>query len=122
MGEVLSDNLGDRYYAIGTDYFYSVCNLPYGGKRVNHKFCSADRFAYQAKYMDEEAYLLNFKSASQNEELAALLNDYNYAGDLGESYSPLMRLLPVSTRQRVIFTDLYDSMIFEFKVTPITVQ
>jgi len=63
------------------------------------------------------------------------MNDYVGMNNLRDSYmantvlriaatneSPLMRLLPVSTRQRVIFTDLYDSMIFEFKVTPITVQ
>jgi len=122
MGCMLNDALGDGYYAIGTDYFYSDCNLPSGGERVTHKFCSADILAYQAKYMESGEYLLDFELAAENEDLKELLNSYKNAGDIGENYSFIMSILPSSTRKKQVFTNLYDAMIFEYEAMPIEIQ
>lgn len=40
LGSLLAEELGSGYFAIGTDFYKSVCNLskPYTGKRITHTF------------------------------------------------------------------------------------
>lgn len=47
LGSRLAEKLGDGYFAIGTDFYKSVCNLPkpYTGERITHTFYSYDPLA-----------------------------------------------------------------------------
>ncbi len=50
MGNILSEELGDGYFAIGTDFYKTNCNLPKNdGKRITHTFYSYDPLAKAAK-------------------------------------------------------------------------
>ena len=48
MGNLLTDELGGAYYAIGTDFFRAEVNLPKGDGRMTHTFYSYDPLAHAA--------------------------------------------------------------------------
>lgn len=51
LGSLLAEELVSGYFAIGTDFYKSVCNLqkPYTGKRITHTFYSYDPLAKASK-------------------------------------------------------------------------
>lgn len=120
MGKLLTDRLGEGYYAIGTDFYKSKCNMPRGkeGRRTRQVFYSHDPLAVAAKRAGLDQCWLDFSLAEQNPQLAGWINDYVYMGSLGEGYSPLMRLLPPSYRTFQPPAQLYDGMIFVTAATP----
>lgn len=120
MGKLLSNETDNGYYAIGTDFYKTECNLPAGstGKRTNQVFYSHDPLAKAAKTAGYDICWLDFSSIPENTELKKLINQYNYLGNLGESYSLLMRILPPSYRMFQPPAVLYDSMIFVADAKP----
>lgn len=118
MGKLLSKNLSNNYYVIGTDFYKTKCNLPSGNKRINKVFYSHDPLAKTAKLAGFDECWLDFSLISQDSELYEIASDYTYMGTLGESYSIMMRLLPPSYRMFQPPMELYDSMIFVSEATP----
>ncbi len=118
MGAYLKEDLGDEYFVIGTDYFKTTCSMNSAKGRGNHKFCSADPLAYQAK--QQGTYYLRFDDVKDNERLNNLVHNKMYTGSLGEGYSFLNQLAPNSVRVNVPARDLYDGMIFVYEATPFT--
>lgn len=122
MGKLLSNNLNNGYYAIGTDFYKTDVNLPKSGnKRTIQTFYSHNPLAKTAKLSGYNMCWLNFSTIPQNTELYDCINDYIYLGTLGESYSPIMRLLPPSYRMFQPPAVLYDSMIIVSYTTPIKI-
>ncbi len=120
MGKILSDELGDAYYAIGTDLYKTQCNLPTrSGQRTNQVFYSHDPLAKTAKMAGLDNCWLDFNNIPQNTELSDIVSEYTYIGNLGETYSFIMRLLPPSYRIFQPPATLFDSMIFVVNATPI---
>lgn len=119
MGSLLKSEYNNEYYVIGTDYFNTNCSIAYGNSRVNLKANSADILSYQAKYIKNEKYFLDFNNVKENSDIYAIINSPTYQGSLGENYSIFMKLLPQMTRKKVIPTKLYDSMIFVYNATPL---
>lgn len=120
MGKLLADELGEGYYAIGTDFYKTNCNLPSGsdGKRTEQVFYSYDPLAKAAKLAGLDICWLDFAKVPQDSALAAWTTGYHYMGSLGEGYSLLMRLLPQSYRIFQPPAGLYDGMIFVSEATP----
>lgn len=120
MGRLLADEIGEGYYAIGTDFYKTNCNLPAGssGKRTNQVFYSHDPLAKAAKIAGFDTCWLDFSKIPENSELGVLASEYVYMGKLGESYSWFMRLLPPSYRMFQPPAELYDGMIFVTEATP----
>lgn len=86
MGSFIRDELGDSYYAIGTDYFITDCNMPSGsGRRSNHRFVSGDILAYQAKRIG--TYYLDLSTVSEGTDVYRYIHEPIYTGTLGEGYS-----------------------------------
>lgn len=83
-----------------------------------HRFYSHDPLAKAAKTAGYDICWLDFSSIPENTELKKLMNQYNYLGNLGESYSLLMRILPPSYRMFQPPAVLYDSMIFVADAKP----
>ncbi len=123
MGRLLADELGESYYVIGTDFYKTTCNMPGGsfGKRTNQVFYSHDPLAKAAKMAGLDICWLDFAKASDSPELASIISDYTFMGNLGERYSFLMRLLPPSYRMFQPPAELYDGMIFVSEATPTTI-
>ena len=118
MGSFIRDELGDAYFAIGTDYFITSCNMPdSSGKRSDHRFVSADILAYQAK--DLGTYYLDFSRVGKDSDVYKYINEPIYTGSLGESYSILNTILQDTVRIYCEPDYLYDSMIFVYECTPL---
>ena len=120
MGKLLSNETDNGYYVIGTDFYRTKCNLPSGssGKRTNQIFYSHSPLAKTAKMAELDICWLDFSNVPENSELAELISQYTYMGNLGESYSLFMRLLPPSYRMFQPPAVLYDSMIFVADANP----
>lgn len=120
MGKLLSDKTDNGYYVMGTDFYKSKCNLPSGssGKRTNQTFYSHSPLAKTAKMAGLDMCWLNFENVPKQSELSQLSSQYTYMGNLGESYSLFMRLIPPSYRMFQPPSVLYDSMIFVTDANP----
>lgn len=120
MGKLLSNKIENSYYAIGTDFYRTECNMPTRSstKRTNQVFYSHDPLAKAAKMAGFDVCWLNFANVPENSQLAERISQYTYMGNLGESYSWLMRVLPPSYRMFQPPAELYDSMIFVADTNP----
>lgn len=120
MGKLLANEIGDSYYAIGTDFYKTNCNMPgsTSGRRTNQVFYSHDPLAKAAKTAGLDLCWLDFSKIPETSELGALISQYAYMGDLGEGYAWFMRLLPPSYRMFQPPAVLYDGMIFVAEAHP----
>ena len=118
MGHLLADELGDAYYAIGTDFFKAEVNLPRGDGRMTHTFYSYDPLAKAAKEDGYETCWLDFARVPEDSSLRASIDGPIMMGSIGEGFSPLMYLLPQTYRVRREPTGPYDSMVFVPNATP----
>ena len=120
MGKLLANEIGDSYYAIGTDFYKTNCNMPgsTSGRRTNQIFYSHDPLAKAAKTAGLDLCWLDFSKIPETSELGALISQYTYMGDLGEGYAWFMRLLPPSYRMFQPPAVLYDVMIFVAEAHP----
>lgn len=123
MGKILSKEVENGYYVIGTDFYRTRCNMPTrsSAKRTNQVFYSHDPLAKAAKLSGYDICWLNFKKVPGNSELGRQISEYTYMGTLGESYLMIMRLLPPSYRMFQPPAVLYDSMIFVSDANPIKI-
>ena len=123
MGALLSDELGEAYFAIGTDFYKAKVSLPKGksGKRSNHTFFSKDPLSNAAKQCGYKICWLDFSRIPDGSTLKHQITDYTWMGDVGEGYSPLMAVLPQSYRDWVSPKSLYDGVIFVTDAHPIAV-
>lgn len=117
MGSHLREKLGSDYFAIGSDYWKTNCNISGNNGRKNHSFVSADILAYQAKTLG--TYYLRFDSVDEESELYPYIHGPIYTGSLGESYSVLNTVLQDTVRVYCEPSTLYDAMMFVYKATPL---
>ena len=124
LGSLLAEELGSGYFAIGTDFYKSVCNLPkaYTGKRITHTFYSYDPLAKASKKCGFDVSFLDFSKVPENSALTEYLSNSISMGSLGESYSALMNFLPRSYRVWRAPQDAYDAMVFVADATPIEIE
>ena len=124
MGNLLADELGEAYYAIGTDFYKSRCNLSSGreGRRKVHTFYSYDMLAKASYQCGFEISWLDFAAVPEDSALGQQIHDYGWMGSLGERYSLLMAVLPMAYRIWRSPALLYDSMIFVSEAEPIEIR
>ena len=120
MGKILSKEAENGYYVIGTDFYRTRCNMPARSsvKRTYQVFYSHNPLAKAAKLAGYDICWLDFAKVPENSELGRQISEYTYMGNLGESYSIIMRLLPQSYRIFQPPAVLYDSMIFVSDAVP----
>lgn len=124
-GNILADELGAAYYAVGTDFYKSVCNLPKGGngQRLTRTFYSHDPLAKAAAECGFDEICLDFSLVPDESPLNAYIRGKIWMGSLGESYVPLiMDLLPVSYRVMRSPAELYNAMIFVADAHPTEIK
>ena len=93
MGNILSDELGEGYFAIGTDFYKTNCNLPKNnGNRITHTFYSYDPLAKAAKKAGYDMCWLDFSKVPENSKLKEQISDSIFMGSLGEGYSPFFMI------------------------------
>ena len=121
MGTLLQESFGGQYYVVGTDFYKTRCNLPRKGtdRRTVKTFYSRDPFAKAAKNLNMERCWIDFEEIPEESDFGKALADYTFMGSLGESYSPLVRVLTPSYRIFQPPAQLYDSMIFVTEASPV---
>ena len=124
MGNLLSDQLGDAYFAIGTDFYKASVNLPKGndGKRSIHTFYSYDALAKASAKCGNEISWLDFSAVPSDSALRQDIDDYGWMGLIGEGYSPIMAILPMAYRIWDAPSELYDGMIFVAQAHPTEIR
>ena len=87
MGKILSEDAENGYYAIGTDFYKTRCNLPArsSGKRTEQVFYSHDPLAKAAKLAGYDRCWLDFAKIPEHSELGGEIAEYTTLGNLGES-------------------------------------
>lgn len=121
LGKFLYEEYGDSYFAIGTDFYITECNLPNNGAREVHEFCSDDVLAYQVGNMDKNMYYLDFSKANESKQLSEIINNPMPTGSLGESYTEMMSSVKIMYQINIAPTEMFDAMIFVYKATPIEI-
>lgn len=124
LGSLLSEQLGDGYFAIGTDFYKSECNLPkqYTGKRIVHTFYSCDPLAKASKKCGYDMSFLDFSKIPEDSSLNKYMSNEIKMGSLGELYSPLMNFLPRSYRVARTPDKSYDAVILVSNASPIVIN
>lgn len=123
MGAVLSNDLKDAYYSIGTDFWKVTDNIKVleKKKRSIQSFISADPFAAQARFAKDKQYLLDFSDIKEGSILYSLINSPLRMGSLGEGYTWIMRIVQSSYKPKAMPSGLYDAMIFVYEGSPIEI-
>ncbi len=121
MGYYLSEEMGEEYYVIGTDFYNTSCSIANNEGRGDYEFCSDDLLAKAVGEMDENIYYLDFQVAEGSQELADIISNPMKMGSLGESYTPIMKVLKSTYQINFAPETLYDGMIFVYEATPIEV-
>lgn len=124
LGSLLAEELGSGYFAIGTDFYKTVCNLPkpYTGKRITHTFYSYDPLAKASKKCGFDVSFLDFSILPEGSALMEYIANSVPMGSLGEYYSILMNFVPRSYRVWRAPQDAYDAMIFVTDTAPIEIE
>ena len=124
LGSLLAEELGSGYFAIGTDFYKSVCNLPKPdtGKRITHTFYSYDPLAKASKICGYDVSFLDFSRVPEGSALTDYISNRISMGSLGECYSILMHFVPRSYRVQRIPQEAYDALIFAANATPIEIE
>lgn len=123
MGAVLSNDLKEAYYSIGTDFWKVTDNIKVleKKKRSIQSFISADPLAAQARFAKDKYYLLDFADIKEGSSLYSLINSPLRMGSLGEGYTWMMRIVESSYRPKALPVSLYDAMIFVYEGSPIEI-
>lgn len=121
MGYYLYTEMGESYHVIGTDFYNTTCNIADSEGRGDYEFCSEDPLAKAIEGMEGNIYYLDFEAAQASEELSGMINNAMKTGSLGESYSPIMKMVKSSYQLNIAPGTLYDGMILVYEATPIEV-
>ncbi|MBQ8967829.1 erythromycin esterase family protein [Ruminococcus sp.] len=122
MGKFLYDELGEGYFAIGTDFYISNDDLPVGsdGREV-HKFISDDPLAYQAGELEGDSFYMDFSQVAEDDPIYKIINKPMKTGSLGEQYNILIQNVKPLYQLNKTPTEMYDAMIFIYETDPIEV-
>ncbi len=118
LGKDLYEELGDAYFAIGTDFYITLCNLPGRDRRIEKEFCSDDPLAYNMQYSPLDKGLIVFSNVGEGSDLYSQITKSMPTGSLGEAYSPLMLLMKNQYQIYFAPVDMYDAMILYYQTTP----
>ena len=118
LGKDLYDELGSAYYAIGTDFYVTNCNLPGNDGRVVKEFCSDDPLAYSMKDSEIEGGYLDFAKVEEGSNLYKYVYESIPTGSLGEYYQKGMELIKANYQLKFAPYEMYDAMILYYEVTP----
>ncbi len=118
LGKFLHDEMQDAYFAIGTDFYITSCNLPGNNGRMVKEFCSDDPLAYNMKDSSLDKGLLIFSNVDEESSLYPYISESIPTGSLGEAFTPLMLLMKSQYQLYFAPEEMYDAMILYYQTTP----
>lgn len=122
LGELLSKNLGDAYYAIGTDSQKTSFNsqLDQGGFEVIEVNNTND-LNIQLTDNSQNFYFIDFATASQDEAWKEIINSKQSVTTLNVSLPNIAKLLKFTHTSTITPQEIFDGMIVFQEVTPSTI-
>ncbi len=118
LGTDLYDEYESAYFAIGTDFYISNCNLPDKDGRIVVEFIGDDPLAFSMKDSDLDKGLLTFSDVEEGTPLYEVLNSKISTGSIGEYYQAGMNAIKPMYEIRYAPVDMYDAMILYYEVNP----
>ncbi|WP_072700484.1 erythromycin esterase family protein [Butyrivibrio hungatei] len=124
MGHILKEKYGDEYYSLGTDFFKGKANISVLSitteeyQRKDYYVTTADPIAYQAKYMKDKKFYLDFETISPetDKKVYDLVHSPVSMGTVGEGFTGIYYIYHSAYRTEMAPVDLYDGMIFYYQV------
>ena len=124
MGHILKEKYGDEYYSLGTDFFKGKANISVLSitteeyQRKDYYVTTADSIAYQAKYMKDKKFYLDFGTISPetDKKVYDLVHSPVSMGTVGEGFTGIYYIFHSAYRTEMVPADLYDGMIFYYQV------
>jgi len=118
LGADLYEEYGSAYYAIGTDFYLSNCNLPGTNGRIIVEFTGDDPLAYSMKESNLDKGLITFSNVREGTGLYEVIHSKIPTGSIGEYYQIGMNMLKSMYEIRYAPVDMYDAMILYYEVSP----
>lgn len=121
VGKLLTEKLGDDYYAIGTDAqvteFNSQTNTGFEVVKVsneNELNCLLDN-------SDQEMFFVDFANATADEAWNKMLNSEQTITTLNVSLSGMQKMMKFAYTTKIVPEKIFDGMIVFKKVSPTTI-
>lgn len=118
MGDLLAEEFGDNYYAIGTEFYESrfLASDAVSGERIEFEVTNKgeERLAFLLHQSGTERLFFDIRAAVQDPELANYLEERQPISMIGDSFSGLsgittsgytLQLAPAQTFDGLIFVD-----------------
>lgn len=122
LGELLSDNLGNGYYSIGTDAQETQFNSQKGnGEFEVLEVSNSNDLNNQFSNADNGQYFIDFASATSDEVWKQILSSKQSITTLNVSLSGMQKMLKSAYTVTITPQDIFDSMIVFQSVTPSTI-
>lgn len=121
LGELLSNNLGNGYYAIGTDAQKTRFNSTKKGGFEIVEVSNSNDLNSQLINSDNDQYFIDFASAQSDETWKQILNSEQSITTLNVSLSGMLKMVKSAYTTKVIPQSTYDGMIVFRTVTPSTI-
>ncbi|WP_159881667.1 erythromycin esterase family protein [Paenibacillus puerhi] len=121
LGEHLSNNIGDNYFAIGTD----AENTEFHSQNSNGSFSvmevkNRNELNKQLDHVENEFYYMDFLKAADEENWNRILEGKQTITTLNVGISSWQKILKYFYTTTIVPSDTYDGMIVFKKVTPST--
>lgn len=122
LGELLSENLGNGYYAIGTDAQKTQFNSQKdnGGFEVV-EVSNVNELNSQLAASGSDRYFIDFESAQSDETWKQILNSEQTITTLNVSLSGMQKMIKAGYTTTIIPQSAFDGMIVYRSVTPSTI-
>ena len=122
LGELLSDNLGNGYYSIGTDAQETQFNSQKGnGEFEVLEVSNSNDLNNQFSNADNGQYFIDFASATSDEVWEQILSSEQSITTLNVSLSGMQKMLKSAYTVTITPQDIFDGMIVFQSVTPSTI-
>lgn len=121
LGELLSKNLGNGYYAIGTDARITRFNSTKKGGFEVVEVSNSNDLNSQLADAGNNCYFIDFTSAQSDETWKQILNSEQTITTLNVSLSGMLKIVKFAYTTKVIPQSTYDGMIVFRTVTPSTI-
>ncbi len=122
LGELLSNNLGNSYYAIGTDAQKTRFNSQKDkGEFEIVEVSNSNDLNSQLINSDNDQYFIDFTSAQSDETWKQMLNSEQTITTLNVSLSGMLKMVKSAYTTTIIPQSTYDGMIVFRTVTPSTI-
>lgn len=122
LGELLSKNLENGYYAIGTDAQKTQFNSQKGnGGFEIVKVSNSNELNSQLVDADNNYYFIDFTSAQSDETWKQIMNSEQTVTTLNVSLSGILKMVKAAYTTTIIPQSTFDGMIVFRAVTPTTI-